>query len=112
MEGASGCTVRWLIDENDGAPTFSMRHFVICPGGHSPRHAHPYEHEVFVLEGNGVVLEGDAEHPLRAGDVVFVKPDEIHQFRNTTDKPIQFLCLIPHRGARRQTDAAPECGAT
>ena len=53
MEGAAGCTVRWLVGEKDGAPTFAMRQFEVEPGGYTPRHHHPYEHEVFVLEGEG-----------------------------------------------------------
>jgi quercetin dioxygenase-like cupin family protein len=111
MEGACGCSVRWLIDERDGAPNFSMRCFEVAPGGHTPKHSHPYEHEVFVLEGDGVVLEGDVQHALRGGDVVFVKPDEVHQFRNTGDGPLKFLCLIPSSAAGKQACVAPPCGA-
>jgi quercetin dioxygenase-like cupin family protein len=110
MEGTRGATVRWLIGEGDGAPNFAMRQFTLAPGGHTPRHYHPYEHEVFVLEGEGVVFEGDAEHPLRAGDVVFVKPDEVHQFRNTGPAPLKFLCLIPNSAAGQAVTVAPECG--
>ncbi len=110
MEGTSGATVRWLISEGDGAPNFAMRQFTLAPGGHTPRHFHPYEHEVFVLEGEGVVFEGDTEHPLRAGDVVFVRPDEVHQFRNTGAVPLKFLCLIPNAAAGQAVTVAPECG--
>ena len=63
-----------------------------------------------VLEGEGVVYEGDTEHPLRTGDVVYVKPDEVHQFRNTSDAPMKFLCLIPNSGAGQTGPVAPECG--
>jgi quercetin dioxygenase-like cupin family protein len=84
-----------VIGEADSAPNFAMRQFEVAPGGHTPRHSHPYEHEVFVLEGEGMVSEKDAEHRLRAGDVVYVKPNEVHQFRNTGSKPLKFLCLIP-----------------
>ena len=51
-----------------------MRQFEIAPGGCTPKHTHAHEHEVFVLEGTGVVLLGDQEHPLRAGTAVFVPP--------------------------------------
>ncbi len=96
MEGASGVTVRWLIGEDDAAPNFAMRQFDVAPGGHTPKHTHGFEHEVFVLEGNGVVLEGEVEHPLAPGDVVFVAPGEVHQFRNTGNSPLKFLCLVPN----------------
>jgi quercetin dioxygenase-like cupin family protein len=95
-EGAVGCRIRCLIGEPDGAPSFTMRQFEVAPGGYTPKHSHGHEHEVFVLEGTGVVLEGDVEHPLRAGTVVYVPPNALHQFRNTGAGPLKFLCLIPH----------------
>ena len=110
MEGSHGCSVRWLLGERDGTPTFAMRQFEVAPGGYTPRHSHPYEHEVFVLEGEGLVLEGDEPHALSAGDVVFVKPDEVHQFRNTGPSPLKFLCLIPNSATGKQVTVAPECG--
>ena len=110
MPGASGCTVRWLVGEKDGAPNFAMRQFEVAPGGHTPRHHHPYEHEVYVLEGSGEVHEGEQAHALRAGDVILVKPDEVHQFRNTGDSPMKFLCLIPNSAAGKQVTVVPECG--
>ena len=51
MEGAKGCSVRWLVGPEQDAPNFAMRQFEVAAGGHTPRHRHPYEHEVFVLEG-------------------------------------------------------------
>ncbi|MEX2112318.1 MAG: cupin domain-containing protein [Pirellulales bacterium] len=109
MEGASGCQVRWLVDEQQGAPNFAMRQFEVAPGGHTPRHSHPYEHEVFVLEGTGVVYEGDREHRLAAGDVVLVVPGEVHQFKNTGEVPLKFLCLVPNSSAGQQVTVAAEC---
>ncbi len=109
MPGSSGCHVRWLIDQNDGAPTFAMRQFDVAPGGFTPRHFHPYEHEVYVIEGSGVVIEGDIEHPITAGNVVFVRPDEVHQFRNTGNSTLKFLCLIPNSAANLPVTHAPEC---
>ncbi|HEY1065286.1 MAG TPA: cupin domain-containing protein [Pirellulales bacterium] len=96
MPGAVGCRVRWLIGRPEGAPNFAMREFEVQPGGYTPKHSHDYEHEVYILDGAGVVLEGDAEHPVGPGSVVYVAPNEVHQFRNTGDAALKFLCLIPH----------------
>ena len=63
-----------------------------------------------MLEGSGVVIEGDAPHALQAGDVVLVKPNEVHQFRNTGSGPLKFLCLIPNSATGKQVTVAPECG--
>jgi quercetin dioxygenase-like cupin family protein len=109
MEGSSGCQVRWLVDESQGAPNFAMRQFEVAPGGYTPQHSHPYEHEVFVLEGRGVVMEGNLEHPLKAGDFVLVTPDEVHQFRNTGSTPLKFLCLVPNSSVGKQVTVAAEC---
>ena len=110
MEGASGCHVRWLVGERDGAPNFAMRQFEVEPGGFTPRHFHPYEHEVFVLAGEGVVYEGDQPHPIKSGDVVLVSPDEVHQFKNTGEQALKFLCLIPNSATGKQVTVVPECG--
>ena len=112
MEGATGCSVRWLINDTDGAPNFAMRQFAVEPNGHTPKHSHPYEHEVYVLSGNGVVLEGDQEHPIASGDYVFVRPDEIHQFRNTGTAPLTFLCMVPHLPDGVAVNTLPECEQT
>jgi len=110
MEGASGCTVRWLVGEKDAAPNFAMRQFEIAPGGHTPKHFHPYEHEVYILDGQGEILDADAPKPLAAGDVVFVAPNDVHQFRNTGQAPLRFLCLIPNSATGKQVTVVPECG--
>ena len=100
VDGADGCTVRWLVDKTDGAPNFAMRRFEIQPGGHTPKHTHPYEHEVYVLAGEGVVLDGDVERPMKKDDVIYVAPDELHQFRNTGQSVMTVLCLVPNTAPR------------
>ena len=110
MEGAAGCRMRCLIGPDDGAPSFTMRQFEVAPGGNTPRHAHAYEHEVFVLEGAGVVWDAGGERPLRPGTAVFVPPKEMHQFRNTGPGPLKFLCLIPHPLRGMTEPCAAACG--
>jgi quercetin dioxygenase-like cupin family protein len=110
MEGASKCRVRWLIGEADKAPTFAMREFEVAPGGHTPKHFHDYEHEVYVLAGKGTIVDGDEERPLVAGDVIFVAPNDVHQFRNTGRESMRFLCLIPNFATGKNVSVVPECG--
>jgi quercetin dioxygenase-like cupin family protein len=110
-EGAVNCRMRCLIGPDDAAPSFSMRQFELAPGGHTPKHSHAYEHEVFVLEGSGVAMEGDREHAIERGNAVYGPPNQLHQFRNTGAGPLKFLCLIPHplRGVREICVAACGC---
>ncbi len=96
MQGAKDTYIQWLITKDDGAPNFAMRRFVVRPGGYSPLHSHPYEHEVYVLSGNGEVQIGDISYDLQAGSFVLVPPGETHQFRNTGQEDLVFLCIIPN----------------
>ena len=95
-EGASKLKVRWLITKDMGAENFAMRLFEMDPEGYSPFHSHPWEHEVFILEGEGIVVGGGEERKFRAGDAIFISPNEKHQFKNTGETTVQFLCLIPY----------------
>lgn len=50
---AKGVAARVVIGKNDGAENFCMRIFEIAAGGHTPRHSHDWEHEIFVHSGAG-----------------------------------------------------------
>jgi quercetin dioxygenase-like cupin family protein len=94
-DGAENVYIQWLIDESTGK-NFAMRRFELLPDGHTPRHEHDWEHEVFVLEGDGSIVDPDGtEHALRPGSFAYVAPGERHQFKNTGTTPFVFLCLIP-----------------
>lgn len=95
MEGAVGARMRMLVGPELGARNFHMRHFEVEPGGHTPRHSHDYEHEILVLRGAGVAHSAAGERRFAAGDVIWVPPDEPHQFRNPGAEPLEFICLIP-----------------
>ena len=95
-EGAKGVTIQWLIDDKTGAPNFAMRRFVIEKDGHTPLHNHDWEHEVFVLNGKGALVdENGNEMPLNKNNFAFVPPNETHQFKNVGDEDFIFLCIIP-----------------
>lgn len=94
VEGARGVQMRVVVGEVQGAPNFIMRVFDVEPGGHSPHHTHAFEHEVFVLGGRGALVEEGQETPLAPGDVVFVAPGALHQFR-ASPEGLRFLCVVP-----------------
>jgi quercetin dioxygenase-like cupin family protein len=99
IKGAHGATIRILISKADGADNFAMRMFEIQPGGHTPLHNHPHEHEVFVLDGEGIFVYKEKEYRIAAGYVVFVPGGVEHQFQNTGDSVLRFLCLVPAAAA-------------
>jgi quercetin dioxygenase-like cupin family protein len=95
-EDASKLRVRWLITKEVGAENFAMRLFEMEARGYSPFHSHSWEHEVFILEGEGLVVGEGKEREFRAGDVIFIPPNEKHQLKNNGKKTVKFLCLIPY----------------
>jgi quercetin dioxygenase-like cupin family protein len=95
VEGAKGTEIRWLISKDDGAENFSMRIFEIQPGGHTPLHTHPHEHEIFVVEGQGIFVFEGKEHQFEKDYVIFVPGGKEHRFKNTGDSLLRLLCLIP-----------------
>jgi len=95
FENVKDVKVRWLISDKDKAPNFAMRLFEVGPGGYSPLHTHDWEHEVFILEGEGVANNGEKEFKIKSGTVIYVAPEERHQFRNVGTDTLKFLCLIP-----------------
>ena len=94
-EELPGVAMRVVIGEDDGAPNFKMRVFEVEPGRSSPSHSHPWEHEVFVLSGKGVVVGEKGEIPIANGSVAFVSPDEKHCFINNGSEILRFICVIP-----------------
>jgi len=95
VEGAKDVEIRWLISKEDGAENFAMRMFELQPGGHTPLHTHAHEHEVFVIEGQGVFVFEGKEHEFSAEYVIFVPANKEHQFRNAGNSLLRMLCLIP-----------------
>ena len=95
IEGVPGVTVRWVVSQADGAPNFAMRVFEVEPGQATPYHKHEWEHEVFVLSGQGQVRQEDGAFDIEHGTVVYVPGTEMHQFVNRGDSPLRFICLVP-----------------
>ena len=95
IDGACGAKMRMLIGPDDGASNFHMRHFEVEPNGCTPHHQHDYEHEILILSGGGIAKSEQGDRTIAAGDVIFVAANEKHQFRNTGDDPLKFICLIP-----------------
>ena len=93
--GASKVLKRILIGEKEGSNRIVLRMFTIRPGGHTPRHTHEMEHVVYVVEGEGEVVDCDGfAHELKPGDCAFVPPYDLHHFQNRNGSDFTFLCII------------------
>ncbi len=90
-----GTTVRWLIKDEDGARAFAMRLFELEPNAKINPHRHPWEHEIFVLEGEGRVRVGSKWYDVSKGYFIFIPPNVEHEYVNTGPTNLSFLCMIP-----------------
>jgi quercetin dioxygenase-like cupin family protein len=93
-----GVTIRRVICEEDGAPNYYMRVFEIAPGGYSPLHRHPWEHEMYILSGEGEMVQEGGSTGIRPGTAVFIPGEELHQVRNSGGQLLRFICTIPCSG--------------
>ncbi len=89
-------SIRWVIGKPEGAPNFAMRVIEFQPGAVFETHQHPYEHEIFVLEGEGIAETPDGKEVMRPGVALYVPPSQPHGYRNTGEGPLRFICVIPH----------------
>lgn len=94
---AKGVAARVVIGKADGAPNFCMRVFALAAGGHTPKHSHDWEHEMFVHAGTGEIFGNGKWNPVEPGKVLFIPANEVHQIRNSGNEPLTIVCLIPSK---------------
>ena len=95
--GAVGGTKQVVIGKKDGAVNFGMRYYEIAPGGQTSFDRHDHDHGVYVLRGTARLLMGWEVFEIGPGDIVYILPNEQHQFENTGGEPFSFLCAVPPR---------------
>ncbi|MGC9977387.1 MAG: cupin domain-containing protein [Syntrophales bacterium] len=89
-----GVRLRQVISGQDGADNFYMRVFdVDADAKGPPLHKHPYEHEMYIISGRGVLVGENGAIPFKAGDAIFIRPNEEHQL--IQEGSLRFICLIP-----------------
>ncbi|MEK7814454.1 MAG: cupin domain-containing protein [Chloroflexota bacterium] len=71
-----------LIGLEQHPPTCTMSLSVIEPGKTSSHHIHPWEHEVYILEGSGVLTCDGKEYPVKEGDAMFIPGNVDHYTLN------------------------------
>lgn len=95
MDGARNVYIKWLIGEDSAAPNFYLRQLQVMGRGHTPYHQHPYEHEVYVIHGEGILVKGEDSVNIQPGSFALIPAGIRHQFKNPNPQPLVFLCLIP-----------------
>jgi quercetin dioxygenase-like cupin family protein len=96
-EEAKGVAGRVVVGKKDGANNFCMRVFEISAGGHTPKHSHDWEHEMFIHSGEGEIYGNGQWTPVKSGNAIFVPSNEEHQIRNRSKELLIVVCLIPSK---------------
>ena len=47
------------------------------------------------MAGTGTAFGNGAPGAIKAGDVLIVPANEVHQFKNTGTVPLEFICMVP-----------------
>ncbi len=69
-----------LVGAGGETTRFHMRYFGVGPGGFTPFEKHAHSLTAMVLHGRGSVQVGCRIYALSRGDIVYLRPDEPHQF--------------------------------
>ena len=93
---AGSGTVRQVLIGPDVGPNFSMRRFVMAPGGGMPNHTNTVEHEQYVLGGAARIGIGDDVIEVTQGDVVFIPAGVPHWYESLGPDDFAFLCVVPN----------------
>ena len=93
LTGSKDLSIRFLVTQEDGAPHFSMMLLELSPKGYTPDHSHQREEEIFVKAGKGELKSEENRTSIREGDVLYILPDEMHQFINTGSEILELLCV-------------------
>lgn len=111
-ESWKGITRLELAGKRGESGRFHVRYFEIAPGGYSTLEQHEHEHVVIPQRGRGEVQFGCYIYRVGFGDVIYVAPNDPHQFRNPDDatEPFGFLCIVnAERDAPRSVDGLGVC---
>lgn len=103
-EFGSNANIRWLIKEEDGVKAFAMRYFEIRPGGRIVPHKHPWEHEIFVVKGEGKLRIGSEWYVVKKGTFIFIPPNVVHEYVNEGNENFEFLCMIPLKPTAKEEE--------
>ncbi|MFZ5945425.1 MAG: cupin domain-containing protein [Bacillota bacterium] len=89
-----------LISPEVGWKDYVMRLFELKPGKDScsMRHTHEWPHIVYILGGTGKVHLDGTDHEINAGSFSYIPGGKLHQFINTGDDILSFICIVPPEG--------------
>ena len=95
-DGFKKMKARFILTADDGCPRYALRLMEIGSEGYTSFHCHEEEHEMFFVEGNGIVVdENKNENTITAGDALYIPPREYHQIKNCEKNILKIICTVP-----------------
>lgn len=64
---------------------------MVHPGGGVPGHAHETEETYLIMSGSGIMIIDGEEVAIKANDVVYLKPMQKHELKNTGDTEMRTI---------------------
>lgn len=95
---SKGASMKVLIGKSQGWQDHVLRVIELEKSGFSPKHAHPWPHINYVIEGQGELMIDDMTVRVFANSYAFIPEGSLHQFRNVGDQPFKFICIVPSVG--------------
>ena len=95
---AKGADIKVLVSPKEGWEGHVMRVLSVEEGGYTPRHSHPWPHINYIISGKGSLFLDGKENEIQAGSYAYVPSGEIHQFQNTGQGKLEFICIVPEEG--------------
>ncbi len=95
---AQQASMKVLVSPKEGWDNYVMRVIEVQKDGFTPKHAHPWPHINYILEGTGELSIDGVIHPVTSGSYAYVPMNALHQFKNAGEQPFKFICIVPKEG--------------
>ncbi|OKO81864.1 cupin domain-containing protein [Bradyrhizobium sp. NAS96.2] len=86
------CDVKGIGDSKITCPV-ELIEFRLHPFAVSTPHSHPSAEIWRITSGHGRVMTDDGELPIKAGDLVFLRPNQTHYLQNSGSEDLSALSI-------------------
>ena len=100
---APGIEKRIIYGPKTGWEDYVMRYFKMPPHTAFAIHSNAAPHMMYTLSGDGVVYVEEEKdkwvpYEMKTGYWTKVPGDLSHEYKNDSDEPLEFFCIVPTHG--------------
>lgn len=96
-----GVDCRVLLDGASSGGTCSIALLTCHPGPGAPLHRHAEAETFLVLRGRLFLMVDGRNHDLGPGDLMHVRPGQVHSFGNPSGEDVEFIAIGTPAGHER-----------